>query len=157
MSDESKLQMLVDRTEISDTVIRYATGVDMQDWEAFRSCFTDEVDIDMTSFRGGESQHLTADAWAERVRTGITKFKATQHLSTNHVITINGDEATCVSYMQARHYFPLETGENCFVMGGFYINTLVRMPQGWKISKMKQIVNWTEGSRALFEQYTRRA
>ena len=152
MSDDTRLQMLIERMEISDTVIRYATGVDMRDWATFRSCFTDEVDIDLTSFRGGSPVHLMADEWTERVRKGISRFKSTQHLSTNHVITLNGDEATCVSYMQARHYFPLETGEHCFIMGGFYTNTLVRTPQGWKIRKLKQIVTWTEGDRALFEQ-----
>ena len=35
--DESKLKLVLDRMEISDTVIRYATGVDMKDWDLYRT------------------------------------------------------------------------------------------------------------------------
>ena len=38
MSDEA-LHMLLDRQAISDTVIRYATGIDMRDWEAYEAQF----------------------------------------------------------------------------------------------------------------------
>lgn len=153
MDNENVLAVLSDRMDISETVIRYATGVDMHDWVLFRSCFTDEVDIDITSFRGGSPFHMTAEDWTASVSAGISRYKAVQHLSSNHVITLNGDDATCVSYMQARHYFPLESSENCFMIGGYYTNTLVRTRLGWKIRKMVQTVTFTEGDRSQFEQY----
>ena len=154
--DQAKLQLLIDRAEISDTVIRYATGIDMRDWQAYRSCFADEVDLDFTSWSGGSPMRLTADEWTEAVRSGLSGFRATQHISSNHVIAINGDEATCVSYMQAQHYLPTDSGSNCFTLGGFYTNTLVRTPQGWKIHKCKLTVTWSDGNRGLFEEAARR-
>ena len=153
--DQGKLQLLLDRAEISDTVIRYATGIDMRDWQAYRSCFTDEVDLDFTSWSGGSPVRLTAGEWTEAVQRGLSGFRATQHISSNHVISVDGDEATCVSYVQAQHYLPTESGSNCFTLGGFYTNGLVRTPQGWKIHKCKLTVTWSDGNRGLFEEAAR--
>ena len=153
--DEAELQIMIDRAEIIDTVIRYATGIDMRDWEAYRSCFTDEADFDFTSWAGGEPMRLTSDQWTEQVRRALRGFKSTQHISTNHVITINGDEATCVSYVQAQHYLPTESGSNLCTVGGYHTNTLVRTPQGWKICKCKVTVTWTDGNRWLFDEAAR--
>ncbi len=41
--DDAKLQLLIDRAEIGDVQLRYATGLDSRDWTLFRSCFTDEI------------------------------------------------------------------------------------------------------------------
>ena len=150
MSDEA-LHMLLDRQAISDTVIRYATGIDMRDWEAYRSCFTDEVDTDFTSFGGGEPQTMQADQWVAGVRAGLSGFEATQHISTNHVITLDGDSAICVSYMQAQHYLPNDEGDSSLTLGGYYTNSLVRTKDGWRIRRCHLKVTWTTGNRQIFE------
>ena len=153
MSEDARddaLQTLLDRQAISDTVIRYATGIDMRDWEAYRSCFTDEVEIDFTSWGGGEPQTMRGDDWAAGVRAGLSGFQATQHISTNHVITLDGDEATCVSYMQAQHYLPNAEGDNALTLGGYYTNTLVRTDDGWRIRRCQLTVTWTTGNKHIF-------
>ena len=153
MSEDARddaLQTLLDRQAISDTVIRYATGIDMRDWEAYRSCFTDEVDIDFTSWGGGEPQTMRGDDWAAGVRAGLSGFSATQHISTNHVITLDGDEATCVSYMQAQHYLPNAEGDNTLTLGGYYTNNLVRTDDGWRIRRCQLTVTWTTGNKHIF-------
>ncbi len=147
---DDALQTLLDRQAISDTVIRYATGIDMRDWEAYRSCFTDEVDIDFTSWGGGEPQTMRGDDWAAGVRAGLSGFSATQHISTNHVITLAGDDATCVSYMQAQHYLPNAEGDNTLTLGGYYTNTLVRTDDGWRIRRCQLTVTWTTGNKHIF-------
>ncbi len=157
MNDDA-LRMLLDRQAISDTVLRYATGIDMREWEAYRSCFTDEVEIDFTSWSGGEPQTMRADDWTAGVRAGLSGFQATQHISTNHVITFaeSGDEATCVSYMQAQHYLPNDQGDNTLTLGGYYTNTLVRGvaddgSDDWRIRRCQLTVTWTTGNRHIFE------
>jgi hypothetical protein len=97
------LETLVARAEVSEVVYRYATGIDRRDWALYRSIFADEVDIDFTTWSGGEPRRLAADAWVANVRDGPSGFDATQHMSSNQVHTIEGDKATCVSYMVARH------------------------------------------------------
>jgi len=149
--DETKMQMLLDRMEISNTVIRYATGVDMRDWATYRSCFTDEIEIDFTSWSGGSPMKLKADEWVDLVRKTLTGFAATQHMSTNHVIDLEGDDATCISYMQAQHFLPNDKGGNTLTLGGYYTNELVRTAEGWKIRKCKLTVTWTTGNRHVFD------
>jgi 3-phenylpropionate/cinnamic acid dioxygenase small subunit len=144
--DEARLQFLLDRAAISDVQLRYATGVDMRDWALYRSCFTDELDADFTSVIGGEPRRMRADEWVEFARRTIAGLKATQHMITNHVITIDGDEATCVAYVQARHYLPNETGDHEQAMFGYYTNRLERTGDGWKIRSCKLTVTWSSGN-----------
>ena len=144
--DEAKLRFLLDRTEISDVQLRYATGVDRRDWRLYRSCFTDEIETDFTSVLGGEPRRMKADEWVEFARRTINGLKATQHMITNHVITLDGDEATCVAYVQARHHLPNETGENEQAMFGYYTNRFVRTADGWKIRACKLTVDWSSGN-----------
>lgn len=149
MSDDV-LHNIIDRQAISDTVLRYATGIDMRDWEAYRSCFTDEVEIDFSSWSGGEPQVMRADDWTAAVCAGLSGFQATQHISSNHVIDVDGDEATCVSYMQAQHYLPNDEGDNTLTLGGYYTNTLVRIASGWRIRRCQLTVTWTTGNKHIF-------
>jgi len=140
--DEQKIQTLLDRMEIIDTATRYATGVDTRDRDVYRSCFTDEIDLDMSGMGMGEPMKVSADVWADQALSLVGNFEATQHIITNHVITIAGDRATCVAYVQAQHYNP----QNMYTVGGYYTNTLVRTPQGWKISKLKLSPTWTQNT-----------
>jgi hypothetical protein len=39
---------------------------------------------------------------------------------TNHVITLDGDEANCIAYVQARHHLPSEMGGGDQIMYGYY-------------------------------------
>ncbi len=153
---EDNLQCLLDRTAISDVQLRYATGVDTRDWPLFRSCFTDEIEIESSSAVGSPPQCIKADDWVERVRRTIDGMKATQHMITNHVITLNGDEATCVAYVQARHHLPNETSGSDQVMYGYYTNRFVRTADGWKIRARKLTVLWNEGIMDIFELARRR-
>lgn len=139
---EEGLQMLLDRMEITDTSIRYATGIDLRDRELYRSCFTDEMEIDFSSIGMGEPLKVQADLWVDQAFSIVGGFESTQHMITNHVISIQGDQATCVAYLQAQHYNP----EGMWTVGGYYTNTLVRTPEGWKISKLKLTATWTKNS-----------
>jgi pantothenate kinase len=140
--DEKKLQRLLDRMEIIETATRYATGVDTRDRDVYRSCFTDDIDLDMSDMGLGEPMKVSADVWTDQAISLVSGFQATQHIITNHVITIDGDLATCVAYLQAQHYNP----ENMYTVGGFYTNTLVRTGEGWKISKLKLTPTWTQNT-----------
>jgi hypothetical protein len=153
---EDNLQFLLDRTAINDVQLRYATGVDTRDWPLFRSCFTDEIETDVSSAVGSPPQRIKADDWVERVRRTIDGLKATQHMITNQVITLDGDEATCVAYVQARHHLPNETGGSEQVMYGYYTNRFVRTAEGWKIRARKLTVLWNEGNMEIFELARRR-
>jgi len=149
-SNEAQLAALRDRQAIIDTVVRYATGVDSRDWSAYRSCFCDEIEVDFTSWSGGEPQKLSADAWVSGVRAGLEGFDATQHSSTNHRVRQDGDQATCISAMQARHSLAGQADGGLYTLGGSYTNELERTPEGWRIRRCRLTVSWSQGSREIF-------
>jgi 3-phenylpropionate/cinnamic acid dioxygenase small subunit len=154
--DQNKLQSLLDRAAIAEMQLRYATGVDTRNWRLFRSCFTDEIETDFPSAVDSVPQRMKADDWVEVVRRTIDGMKTTQHVITNLVITLNGDEATCVAYVQARHHLPNNEGGSDQVMYGYYTNRFVRTVGAWKIRARKLTVTWNEGNMNIFELARRR-
>jgi hypothetical protein len=150
------LETLIARAEISDVVNRYATGVDRRDWALYRSIFADEVELDFTSWSGGEPRRLSADGWVASVRDALSGFDATEHISSNHVHTIEGETATCVSYMVALHYLVQDEKRLMRVLGGFYTNRLRREAGAWKIHACTLTVTWQMGDRGLFQIAARR-
>jgi SnoaL-like domain len=156
--DNASVQLLLDRAEISDVQLRYATGVDMRDWKLFRSCFAEEIEVDFTSVFGGSGpRKVSGDQWAEAARRTVSGFKTTQHLITNHVITVDGDKALCVAYLQAQHCLPNEQGDSMQTIGGYYTNHFIRTPHGWKIRSCKLTMTWSKGNWGIFELARERA
>lgn len=153
MPDTSSLtvETLLARAEISDVVHRYATGIDRRDWALFRSCFADEIEIDFETWNSLPARRLGGDDWVAGVRSGLSGFDATQHVSSNHVHTIAGPEATCVSYMMALHHIVEGDERKMQAIGGFYTNQLRRGADGWRIHACKLTVTWERGDRALFQ------
>ncbi len=150
MSDP-KLQLLLDRVAISDVVHAYATGLDRRDWKLFRSIFTDTIEMDFASV-GLRVGLYDADDWVRDAARLFAGFAATQHTSTNHRHDVRGDDATCMSNMQAEHFVAREPndglaeGANRWTIGGYYTNELVRTADGWKLAKVTLIVTWQTGN-----------
>lgn len=144
----STLQDLIDRARISDTVLNYATGVDRRDWALYGSIFADEVEFDFQTWSGEPPRIWTRDEWLASVRATLAPFDATSHTLTNHVITLDGDEATLVAHMVALHYFEGEVQE----LGGFYTHRLRRKGDAWEIFRCRLVITWERGSRTLFER-----
>jgi len=140
--DPHPLQTLIDRMDITDTSLRYATGIDLKDRALYRSCFTEEIEMDLSSMGLGPPVTVPADVWVEQALTLVSGFQSTQHIITNHVIIVEGDEATCVAYVQARHFNP----GSMITVGGYYTNRLVRSPEGWKICKLKLTQTWSQNT-----------
>ncbi len=144
--DTNKLNELYDRTQIAEVIYRYATGVDGKDWELFRTCFTDPVNADFTSTGVPAPRTFPLDTWIRVVQKTLAPFRVTQHYNSNVTIKVNGDEATAVVYLKARH-LPADDPEDkkFWDVGGYYTDRLVRTPQGWKIAGVKFTQTWTEG------------
>jgi len=147
MEDSAIVQSLRDRAEIIDVVTRYATSIDGRQWESFGSCFTDEIDINVLATGGWVT--LSRDDIMAICSRIFAHYDATQHISANHQVTISGDEATCISTLNATHYTANAPGGPLQRQVGYYEYHFVRA-DGWKIDRYVQIVKWEEGNQEMF-------
>src|SRR5438128_245580 len=89
------LRALVDRTEIVDLVVRFATAFDLKDWAALRACLASDVHVDYSAFRGEPARNVSADEFVASRTTALSGLR-TQHLSTNHQVTVQEERAECL-------------------------------------------------------------
>jgi 3-phenylpropionate/cinnamic acid dioxygenase small subunit len=151
--DDARVRRLQDRAEISDVQLRYATGTDFRDWELFRSCFTDEVEVDFSEGFGQPVVRVDADDWVRGTAPRMESFRATQHMITNIVVTFAGDDrATCVAYVRATHHLPNSTGDSDQTVYGYYTNRFERTPSGWRIAGIKLTTLWMTGNFGIFQK-----
>ena len=137
----------MDGTEIISVVNSIAILSDLRDWASVRQCFTDQVDVDYTSLAGGKPETIAAEALVQRWQSAFeSTFKTTQHLLGTHVVTLQGDAATCLSHFQARHV-ALDTTKGVWTLGGYYHHALVKTASGWRVRSMKMTWTWEEGTR----------
>ena len=148
---DSDSKLLLDRANISDVVYAYATGLDRREWALYRSIFLDQIEMDFHT-AGIPQGTYKADDWVRNAKRLFSGFSATQHTSTNHVHDVRGDEATCISNMQAEHFIArrpddeLQSGEDRWTIGGYYTNELVREADDWKLAKVTLTVTWQVGN-----------
>jgi hypothetical protein len=144
-----KMQRFIDRTEIIDAINAVAFFADRKDWATVRRQFADEVDMDYTSLAGGQPVRVKANDLMQGWEKGLAPLKATQHLITNHQVTIQGDEAESLSSFHAWHYLPNDEGAPMWHLYGYYNHKLIRTEDGWKITAMKLTKTSSEGNFSL--------
>ena len=150
MIDEAAVQALIDRAAISDVVNAYATAVDRRDWQLFRTVFADRLFLDFRSFHPSLHREVTLDELVEITR-GIAAFDSTQHISSNHVHTLAGNRATCVSYMHAGHFLKRDGVEHACFLYGYYTYELLRAGDTWKVDRYGLQVTAQHGDPRVFE------
>ena len=120
-----------DRQDISDLLVRYATGIDQRDWALFRTVFTDDCELDYGEigiWRG-------IDAVAEFMEQSHAAAGPTMHRMSNQVIIVDGDKAEARTYVDAL----ILVGDNTSGVNaiGFYDDEIVRTNGGWRIARRR--------------------
>ena len=130
------MKELSDRLAIEEVLRRYMLAVDTADAAALRSVFSEEGRL--RSAVGS----FTADEFVAFVCEMKSVVKVTLHHLSNTIITLDGDNATSVSYFNAVHVVPAKTPTNAFgqvdeatdvTMAGQYHDQVKRFSDGWKI------------------------
>jgi 3-phenylpropionate/cinnamic acid dioxygenase small subunit len=120
-----------DRQDISELLVRYATGIDRRDWPLFRTVFTDDCELDY----GEIGTWQGVDAVTEFMDKTHAMAGHTLHRLTNQVIAVDGDNATARTYIDAVIMFgDNQAGVNAW---GFYDDDVVRTADGWRIARRR--------------------
>ena len=61
-----------DRQDISDLLVRYATGIDRRDWPLFRTVFTDDCELDYGEIGVWKGVDAVTDFMEQDARDGGT-------------------------------------------------------------------------------------
>jgi hypothetical protein len=147
MTDQQKIQLVLDRAEISEVIYRYAIGADRRDAAMFASVFTDQMSAHIRggSFGEGRKRTLANSQFGEDVARALSRFPVTQHSFNVYKIDIKDDQAQTVVYMQARHFIAESEGiRPPWDMGGYYEHHLVRTPSGWKVRDYTLNITWEQ-------------
>lgn len=120
------VQLLKDRQEILDVIIRESRGRDRHDAELTASCYWPD----------GADEHgpvpFSATEYPEIANQGhAAAFAANQHNLANHLCEIDGDTAYCETYVVGM-LLALD-GQTCTVAAGRYMDQLERRNGEWRI------------------------
>lgn len=133
----------LDSSSIVAVLHLYALAVDTQRWALFDQTFTPDVQAD---FGGGAVWHDLATL--KRDFEAIhAPFDATQHVTTNHNVNLQGDRAHCLSYVHGRF---IRNG-SMFESTGWYDDRLVLTDGGWRIAERVCRMVWWGGDPRVLE------
>jgi 3-phenylpropionate/cinnamic acid dioxygenase small subunit len=119
------------RQDVTDVLVRYATGIDRRDWVLFRTCFTKDCDADY-----GDVGHWHS---ADEITGFMTEVHEpcgpTLHRITNVAVDVRPgyDRATAHSYVDA--IVMGADGRSGVQAIGRYDDELVRTSDGWRIAR----------------------
>jgi hypothetical protein len=137
-------QEISDRIEINDLLIRYTTAIDTKDYKLLDSCFTADADVDYTTSGGTKGKYPEVRKWLEKA---LSVFPMTVHFISNSVVELDGDRASAKTAVINPMGFPNEDGSlHIFTVGAYYIDKLVRTPDGWRIAERFEQQAYMEGS-----------
>ena len=119
------------REDVADVLVRYATGIDRRDWALFRTCFTEQCDVDYPNFgHWHNADEITA--WMDDAHQ---HWGHTLHRLSNVVVTGDDEHASARSYVDAMLFSP--DGELGVQALGYYDDELVHTVEGWKIDRRR--------------------
>jgi ketosteroid isomerase-like protein len=131
---------LHDRALIGELLLRFARALDERDWEGYAALYADDGVLQLPWGPPRPREGLAQDTEAN-----LGRFHATQHISSNHQIAVEGDEATSRSYLQAVHVSDPEATDGHWTLGGWYDCSYRRTPDGWRFTRVAITPVWQTG------------
>lgn len=121
------------RQEISQVLVRYATGIDRRDWALFRTCFTDDVQAEYEGLPPWDG----VDAITDYMRDVHASMGHTLHRLTNIDIELDADGTTARSRTYVDAVLMAADGGSGVNPIGFYDDELVATEAGWRIARRR--------------------
>ncbi len=136
-----------DIVTITQLVNLYGLAVDSQRWELFDRIFAAAVDADYgPASHWTDREQFTADFAAFH-----DPFDSTQHTMSTHVVHVDGDRAHSFCNGGWRLVRRAAGGDPLWDGTGWYDDTLLRTPVGWRITRRVCRITWWTGNPAVNE------
>jgi 3-phenylpropionate/cinnamic acid dioxygenase small subunit len=123
---------------VTDVLIRYASGIDGRDWDLFRTCFTEDCDVDYGDI-GHRHGVEEVTAW---MRDTHDQVGPTMHRVSN--VTVTADHDGAVAHSAVHAVIALPDGTAAVHAYGRYVDDLVETSQGWRIARRRFTTVTTE-------------
>ena len=143
-----RLASLWDERQVVKVMLRFGRALDTGDWPAYRSCFTDVLNVDFKRLTGFDETRVNADEWtlfAEQILSPVRRH----HVYTNFDIHLQGDRAFALVYMTANHWKSTDLGTSYYIQYGWYNVSFERAGDSWKMYRLKHDFQWVEGNNSL--------
>jgi hypothetical protein len=127
---------IADRLSIAETLARYCPGIDRCDADLLAAVFTPDARIDYGD--GAKSPPDTIPG----LMAGLGAMRLTQHNISNTVMQVAGTRARAETNCVALHLIPTPEGEIELVVGGRYLDTLVKQDGTWRIAERLYVMDW---------------
>jgi hypothetical protein len=138
---EKQIHQLEEKQKIVDLTIAYTWIIDHGPRERLREIFTENAVFII------DTRHLNGiDEIRGKIERTLGGLSSSQHIVSNHQVSIDGDTATSRCYLHAQHTLTGTEGGDNYVMAGRYIDKLVRVDSEWRIAERQLMLDWTEGN-----------
>lgn len=139
-----------DRDTVVETINRLFWYVDRRQWGELQTVLADEVLLDYTSLSGGDPAGVSAPDIIAAWHASLGGLAATQHLVSNHLVTLDGDSAEVTAQFIATHLLPNSHGGPTWTLGGHYLFELQRTAdENWRITAITMIATWATGNQHI--------
>lgn len=140
---------IADRAQINDLLSRYCAAVDDKRIDAATVAATFTPDGRLVAPNGAVVVGREAIA-AGQTKT-FSRFRATHHVTTDHIVDLNGDTARLRANMIAMHLWSEAESDSTslqthFVAGGVFQATAERTAEGWRFSELATRITWRSGA-----------
>jgi hypothetical protein len=141
-----------DQVNVINVVNQHFLYSDAKDFSGARALWAEELTVDFGGVNPGAEGTVSAEQMERSARELIGPVTLTQHMISNHVATIDGDDATVAFYEQALHHHPAlgdDDAVNTWTLYGRGEFRLRRTPAGWKVTAQRLITVHTTGNSNL--------
>jgi len=150
MDMQQKLQVMLDKQEITEVIHRHARSLDRMDAELMKSTYwedaieehQDPIYPDLFFYNGN------AHEFVDPAMKGFKALKVTQHRISNILIQVDGDKATAESYVWAYHVNEEDGVDKEGILGGRHLYKFERRNGVWKMTYRLTAFDWNQNQNA---------
>ncbi len=135
-----------DRLAIADVLARYCRGIDRCDATELADVFTPDAHLDYGSGAAPIAETIAG------LMQGLGAMRLTQHVISNTICRVAGHTAKAETSCVATHILPgPDGGEIELVVGGRYLDTLVKQDGIWRIAERLYVMDWNRTQPATMQ------